>query len=204
MQRRIVLKAGAALVITQIGPRIALACDGREDTAPAPPLDRLVARIGRNHGHAFPIGMSDVTAGLDKTYDLSGTSGHPHSVTVTADDFKRMRKGEVVRLASSKEGGHIHRLVLECAPAVDPAERVNACEIVVGGRDEHEFIIPMAHMIARVDRTYDIQGLSGHTHTVTITAADFKELASGKQVSIQSSVTDAHTHFAYVRYPKKT
>jgi hypothetical protein len=203
MKRRNVLKAGAAIVIAPFVARNAEACPDHESAAPPPKWDNLVARIGRNHGHAFPISLDDVVTGAEKTYDLAGKSGHPHAIKVTADDFKRLRAGEVVRLASSKEGGHIHRLLLRCAPAVEPPERVNVCEVVVSGKDEHEFIITAADVASKGDKTYDIQGLSGHTHSVTFTAADFKELSAGKQVSIQSSTTDGHTHFALVRYPLK-
>ncbi len=201
MKRRAVLEAGAVLVVGSVLPRVARACDGRDATAEA--CERLVARIGRNHGHVFAIGVADVMSGKEKTYDLAGTSGHPHFVTVTGNDFERLRRGERVRLPSSKEGGHIHRLLLECMPLVDPPSRVNVCDVQVGGKDEHEFIITAADMAAKTEKTYDIHGLASHPHSVTFTPADFRDLEAGKQVSIQSSVTDAHSHFAYVKYLRK-
>lgn len=201
MERRAVLQAAVVLVVAPVFPRVARACDGRDGTAES--CDRLVARIGRNHGHAFPIGVADVIAGVEKTYDLTGTSGHRHLVTVTANDFAAVRRGERVRLASTKEGGHIHRLMLECVPLVDPPSRINVCDIQVGGKDEHEFIITAADMAAKTEKTYDIHGLANHAHFVTFTPTDFKDLENGKQVSIQSSVTDAHSHFVYVKYSRK-
>jgi hypothetical protein len=219
MRRRSVLKLGVVLSVAPLSfsRGEAEACDGHGnwETPPpgkapakadgkAPVCEKLVARIGRNHGHVFTISAADVIAGVDKTYDLSGTSGHPHAVTVTAADFKNLGAGQLVRLVSSREGGHIHRLVLECAPAVDPPERVNACEVTVAGKDEHEFIIPEAHVKAKAERTYDIQGLAGHVHTVTVTSADFEALLQGKQLNIPSSrASDGHTHYAYIRYPRK-
>ncbi|MDI1479504.1 hypothetical protein [Polyangium sp. y55x31] len=213
MKRRGVLKVGVALAVTPLSfSRDARACDGHgnwetpPEKAPekAAVCERLVARIGRNHGHAFAIVVADVLAGIDKTYDLTGTSGHRHTITVTAADFKKLGAGQIVRLASSREGGHIHRLFLECAPAVDPPERVNACEIEVAGKDEHEFVIPDAHVRAKVERTYDIQGLAGHEHSVTVTAADFEDLLRGKQVKIPCSRgTDGHNHLVFIRYPRK-
>jgi hypothetical protein len=202
MERRTLLKAAVVVIATPILPRRALACDGRDGMAES--CDRLSARIGRNHGHAFPIVAADVFAGVEKTYDISGSSGHRHLVTVTANDFAAVRRGEFVRLASTKEGGHIHRLMLECVPLVDPPSRINVCDIQVGGKDEHEFIITAADMTAKVQKTYDIHGLASHAHSVTFTPADFRDLENGKQVSIQSSVTDAHTHFVYVKYSRKT
>jgi len=204
MQRRSLLKVGVALSMAPLcSPRVTRACDGRDDLA-APACDRLLARIGRNHGHIFPIGMDDLRAGVEKTYDLSGTSGHRHTITVTAADFARVRAGELVRLASSREGGHIHRLLLACAPAVDTPDRVSACDIEVGGKDEHELVIPESHVKGRRDRTYDIQGIASHPHMLTVTVADFEEMLRGKLVTIQSSTTDGHTHFVYIRYPRKS
>jgi hypothetical protein len=202
MERRAVLKAAIVLVVVPVFSEDAHACDGRDGMAEA--CDRLLARIGRNHGHVFPIGVTDVLAGVEKTYDISGSSGHRHLVTVTANDFSSVRRGESVRLASTKEGGHIHRLMLECVPLVDSPARINVCDIQVGGKDEHEFIITAADMAAKVEKTYDIHGLASHAHAVTFTSADFRDLENGKQVSIQSSVTDAHTHFVYVKYSRKT
>ncbi|MBK9262667.1 MAG: hypothetical protein IPM54_23055 [Polyangiaceae bacterium] len=202
MERRAVLEAAVVLLVAPMLPREVRACDGRDGTAEA--CERLVARIGRNHGHVFPIGVADVMAGVEKTYDLTGTSGHKHLVTVTANDFLLVRRGERVRLPSTKEGGHIHRLMLECVPLVDPPSRINVCDIQVGGKDEHEFIITAADMAAKVEKTYDIHGLANHPHAVTFTPADFRELENGKQVSIQSSVTEGHSHFVYVKYSRKS
>jgi len=199
MNRRKALQAGLVVVIASAAEPFVWACPEEEAE---PKWERLVARIGRNHGHAFPITLSDVLAGLEKTYNLAGTSGHTHAITVTKAHFEKLRTGEVVRLASTKEGGHIHRLLLQCALAVDPPEKTNVCDVVVGGKDEHEFIITAADVAAKKEKVFDIQGLSGHTHTVTIAPSDWQDLLDGKQLSIASSVTDAHTHFAYVRYPK--
>jgi hypothetical protein len=201
MERRAILQGAVVLVVAPVLPRVARACDGRDGMDES--CDRLVARIGRNHGHAFPIGVADVVAGLEKTYDLTGSSGHRHLVTVTPNDFAAVRRGERVRLASTKEGGHIHRLMLECVPLVDPPSRINVCDIQVGGKDEHEFIITAADMTAKAEKTYDIHGLANHAHFVKFTPTDFKDLESGKQVSIQSSVTEGHSHFVYVKYSRK-
>lgn len=201
MKRRVLLQAAVIVIAAPIFPRRVIACDGRDGMAES--CDRLVARIGRNHNHAFPIVAADVFAGVEKTYDISGSSGHRHLVTVTANDFLAAKRGERVRLASTKEGGHIHRLMLECVPLVDPPSRINVCDIQVGGKDEHEFIITAAEMAAKKDKTYDIHGLANHAHSVTFTPADFRDLENGKQVSIQSSVTDGHSHFVYVKYSRK-
>ncbi len=162
---------------------------------------RVVTRVGRNHGHLLQVSLDEVKAGVEKTYDLAGTAGHSHAVTLTADDFKRLGAGEILRMACSRDGGHAHRLYVRCAPAVDPPESVNVCAVEIGGKDDHEMIINAADMAAKADRTYDVQGVAGHTHAVQVTSADFQSLARGEQVVLKTSPGDGHFHFVYVRYP---
>jgi len=167
----------------------------------APAWGRVVGRVGRNHGHVLQVSLDDVKAGVEKTYDIAGTSSHGHAVKLTPDDFKRLRAGEIVRMPSTRDGGHLHRVYVRCAPAVDPPESVNVCATEIGGKDDHELIIPAPDMAAKVDRTYDIQGIAGHTHAVQITADDFARLARGEQLVLRTSPGDGHFHFAYIRYP---
>lgn len=59
-------------------------------------------------------------------------------------------------------------------------------------------------MTARADRTYDIQGIAAHTHSVRIVAADFERLARGEQLALNASAAqpgEDHGHVVYVRYP---
>ncbi len=176
--------------------------------APAPSFSRVIARVGKNHGHDFAVSFADVSAGLEKTYQLGGSSGHRHAVTLSAEDMKRLLKGEILRTNSTKGLSHVHRLVVRCAPAVDPPEWISVCHVEFSGKDEHEMVIPAADMAAKVDRAYDIQGLAGHPHEVKLTAADFQKLEKGEAVSIQTSrdETDAHLHTTFIQYrpAKKT
>ncbi|MEZ4311088.1 MAG: hypothetical protein R3F14_23855 [Polyangiaceae bacterium] len=176
---------------------------------PAPPpveYTRVIARIGKNHGHSFPITIDDVKAGVDKTYDLGKSAGHTHAITLTAAEMKDLLSGKSLRANSTKGLGHAHRLLVKCAPAEDPPEWVSACKVEFSGQDEHELIIPAADMAAKADRTYNIQGLAGHNHEVTVTAADFATLETGAAVSLKCSrdPDDAHLHNVFIRYkPKK-
>ena len=43
-------------------------------------------------------------------------------------------------------------------------------------------------------KDYDIMGLSAHTHTATISDADFSTLAGGGGVDLESSEILGHTH----------
>jgi hypothetical protein len=63
----------------------------------------------------------------------------------------------------------------------------------------HILDVPVADVLAAVEKTYDIQGNNtGHGHTVTVTADDFAALDSGTVVMLTSSDTGAagndHTH----------
>ena len=198
MKRRNLLQLGASIAAIPLLPRAARA-DGRAA------LERVITRIGSNHGHVLTVSLADVKAGGEKTYDLTGSSGHAHSATLKPDDFKRLAAGEPVRLASSRDG-HLHRLLVRCAPAVDPPESVNVCHVEIGGKDDHEVIINAADMAAKADRAYDIQGVAAHTHALRLSAADFQKLARGEQVAITTSPATPgadHSHVIFIRYPAK-
>lgn len=179
------------------------------DPAPTPAeppktaFSRVHGRIGKNHGHVLTVDFADVLAGADKTYDLTGTAKHAHSVTLTAAHMKRLLAGELVR-TDSTTGLHAHRVVVRCAPPVDPPEWVNVVKFSSSGKDEHEIVITAADMSAGVEKTYDVQGLAGHTHQVTVTAADFEKLARGGPVTHQTSrdPDDAHLHTVTIEYAK--
>lgn len=169
------------------------------------PLTRVVAKVGTNHGHVFNVPLADVKAGVEKTYDITGSASHPHTVTLTVDQLKRVAAGEVVRTPSTLTG-HLHRLLIKLAPEVDPPELANVCEIKIGGKDDHELAITAADMAARKDKGYEIQGISPHGHAVQITAADFEKLHKGEQVTVKSAYAspgEDHFHLVFIRYPQK-
>ncbi len=47
--------------------------------------------------------------------------------------------------------------------------------------DPHDLSVPLADLTAGVEKTYESTG-NGHTHNVTLTAADFEALANGETV----------------------
>ncbi len=64
---------------------------------------------------------------------------------------------------------------------------------------DHELIVSADDVNAGVEKVYDIRGdNTGHTHSVTITVADFELLQVGTAITLQSSDTGAagndHTH----------
>ena len=58
----------------------------------------------------------------------------------------------------------------------------------------HVLTVSQADVDAGADKTYSIQGTSPHTHEVSLTAAQFAALKSGKSVSVQSTTVAAHEH----------
>src|SRR5205823_5002296 len=135
--------------------------------APAgPELTRVVGRIGKNHGHVLVVALADVTAGVEKTYAIAGSAGHAHAVTLGAEQMKALAGGAIVRTKSTKEF-HQHKIWVRCSPAVDPPEWVTACEATFTGKDEHELVVPAADFEAKVARTYDVQGIADHAHSIS-------------------------------------
>lgn len=174
-----------------------------EETSGALSCERLVAKIGRNHGHDFPVRSEDVLEGVTKTFDLRGSSDHTHVIELSPAELAALGRGEVVRKQTERGGtnAHRHRVLLRCEPSVLPPEMISACDIVVAGKDDHEFVIPEAHVREGVVRHYDIQGVAGHTHVLTVTAEDFRRIASGEQLDLKSGQGLGHFHHVYIRYP---
>ena len=71
--------------------------------------------IGTNHGHAGTVPAADVMAGVQKTYNIQGASGHPHTVTITAAMFTMLKAGMPVTATSSNDANHTHAVTVTCA-----------------------------------------------------------------------------------------
>jgi hypothetical protein len=168
-------------------------------------VERVIAKVARNHGHVLAVTPADVMAAAKKTYDIDGTSRHSHEITLTADDFKKLQAGEVLRMPSTRyQGqGHLHRVLVKTAPAIDPPESIPVVDVSISGKDDRELVISAPDMAAKVDKTFDMQGPAPHGHTLTVTSADFEKLHAGKEILLRSSFGDDHTHAVVLRYPTK-
>jgi hypothetical protein len=72
--------------------------------------------IGTNHGHTLTVSKADVTAGVDKTYDITGTATHAHSVKITAAMFTMLKGNTSAMTVSLADGtGHTHTITVACA-----------------------------------------------------------------------------------------
>lgn len=74
-----------------------------------------VAAIGANHGHKLVVTLAEANAAVAKVYSIKGTSGHPHTVSISAAQFKQLGAGAVLQINSSTDAGHKHLVKVSCA-----------------------------------------------------------------------------------------
>ena len=70
--------------------------------------------IGTNHGHELLVPLADVESGAQQVYDIQGTSGHSHLVTLMPGDFAALQAGMNVMVDSTTDSGHSHTVMLTC------------------------------------------------------------------------------------------
>ncbi|MCA9626406.1 MAG: hypothetical protein KC766_02015, partial [Myxococcales bacterium] len=68
------------------------------------------------------------------------------------------------------------------------------CGVTFATNHGHVLMVSQADVDAAADKTYDIMGSSMHTHSVTLTAADFGTLAGGGSVTVTSTTAVGHEH----------
>jgi hypothetical protein len=96
--------------------------DANSATMDAPPGDAPApqncastgATIANNHGHAITVTAAEANAGVDKTYQIQGTSLHPHTVTITAAQFTMLKSGGTIMVTSSTDAMHSHVVTVTC------------------------------------------------------------------------------------------
>src|SRR5262245_1805251 len=59
----------------------------------------------------------------------------------------------------------------------------NGTHVNIGSNHGHVLAVTIADINAGVDKSYDIRGTADHTHTVTLTAADFASLKQNTGVN---------------------
>ena len=71
----------------------------------------IIPAIRSNHGHTLTISHADVVLGIQKVYDITGSAGHSHSVTITPADFTSLISNKSVSTLSSNVG---HDHIIDC------------------------------------------------------------------------------------------
>ena len=77
--------------------------------------DGTAVTIYSNHGHVLVVTISDMTAGRQKSYDIQGTSDHPHTVVLTAAQFQQLAQNQAIMTTSSFDADHSHDILVACA-----------------------------------------------------------------------------------------
>lgn len=85
------------------------------DAGEDPTCTTPTTTIGSNHGHTLVVPIADVNAGEEQTYDIEGSSGHVHLVTLTAAHFAQLAEGTPVTVTSTSGGGHSHSVTVRCS-----------------------------------------------------------------------------------------
>lgn len=126
MDRKTFLKKSAGAMLIAIPAYSIVACSSSDDSDPDQGgqgggdnkncLDNgTQSSIGSNHGHSLTVSKADVTAGTEKTYNIQGSSGHPHTVTITAANFTTLKGNNSISVTSSADAGHTHSVTVTCA-----------------------------------------------------------------------------------------
>lgn len=124
MDRKTFIKKSLSAVVLAIPAYAVLSCSSSDDSEPAAPPQSTGANcgtngtssaIGSNHGHNIVVSAADVTAGVDKTYNIQGSSSHMHSVTVSAAQFASLQNNQQITANSTNDSGHTHSVTISCA-----------------------------------------------------------------------------------------
>jgi hypothetical protein len=85
-------------------------CGGGGASSPAASsrsLSDAVGTVSSNHGHSAVITAAQLGGGGDLELDIRGTSGHTHTVSLSASEVSGIRDGLTVQKESSGSS-HIH------------------------------------------------------------------------------------------------
>jgi len=119
MTRKEFLRSVVGAGVGALGVAAIAGCGGDDGgggsvDAPAVACTTPASAIGTNHGHTITVTLADVNAAADKTYDITGSSPHAHSVMVTAAQFTQIKNGQTLNITSSSGGGHTHVVTVMC------------------------------------------------------------------------------------------
>lgn len=97
----------------------AMACGSDDEDPPGGngncAANGTVVTIGTNHGHTLVVTKEEVTAAAAKTYDITGSSTHTHSITITANQFATLASTGMLTVMSTAGGAHTHTVTVVCA-----------------------------------------------------------------------------------------
>ena len=125
MDRKTFIKKTAGAVLIGLPVASIIGCSSSDDGSSNPdPMPQPQANcadngtsssIGSNHGHTLTVSKADVASGAAKTYSIQGSSGHDHSVTLTAANFTNLQNNTSITVTSSNDDSHTHSVTVSCA-----------------------------------------------------------------------------------------
>ena len=74
-----------------------------------------VGSVSANHGHSITVSTADVAAGVDKQYNIQGSSAHNHVVTVSESAFASLANNQQISVTSTTGDGHTHSVTISFA-----------------------------------------------------------------------------------------
>ena len=80
----------------------------------------------------------------------------------------------------------------------NPAPSTSGCNEVISANHDHVLTIAVADLDSATPKTYDIRGAADHSHQVTFSVAQLKQLKAGTTVTVTSTVAEGHMHNATV------
>src|SRR5688572_21960467 len=99
--RMMLIGASASLAACDGG---GVAIDAGPDSPTGCTASNATVMIANNspHGpHALVVPSADVTAGIEKTYDIMGQAQHTHTIVVTAAQFTMLQGGGTIMATST-------------------------------------------------------------------------------------------------------
>lgn len=70
--------------------------------------EEVLGRIDDNHEHWVRLSHQQIEAGEALVVDITGTSTHPHTISLSAEHLAQIRKGKYVYVRSTVDWGHEH------------------------------------------------------------------------------------------------
>jgi hypothetical protein len=113
--RKAFLGAGAAGTVLLLLQGCGGGGDDDDDPPPAQSCGASGAAIAGNHGHVLSIPQPDLDSMTNRTYDITGSANHGHSVTFTPAQLQLLKAGQSVMLTSSTNSAHEHVVTASCA-----------------------------------------------------------------------------------------
>ena len=127
MDRKTFIRKTAGALLLAVPAYALLSCSSSSDDSGSPDggnggnsdadclANGTTSSIGTNHGHSIFVSSADVNAGAEKTYDITGSGDHPHSVTVSAGNFTTLKNNQSISVISTNDDGHTHSVTISCA-----------------------------------------------------------------------------------------